>query len=88
MSFARCFGFAAVACQRSAAPAGAALIMHKDMSYDVARALAEDPSRPARPRVMRRPLSSSIATVKDSLDARRQCHAAHDGECAAQGLRR
>ncbi len=41
MSITRCFGFAAVACTL-AAPAGAALIIHKDVSYDVARALAEE----------------------------------------------
>ena len=41
MSIALCLGFAAVACTL-AAPAGAALIIHKDLSYDVARTMAEE----------------------------------------------
>jgi uncharacterized protein GlcG (DUF336 family) len=42
MSIVRFFGFAAVACTLAAPiPAGAALIMHKELSYDVAKTIAE-----------------------------------------------
>jgi uncharacterized protein GlcG (DUF336 family) len=40
MSIARCLSFAAIACTL-AAPAGAAIIMHKDVSYDMAKTIAE-----------------------------------------------
>jgi uncharacterized protein GlcG (DUF336 family) len=40
MSIVRRLGFAAVACTL-AAPAGAQLITHKDLSYDIARTIAE-----------------------------------------------
>jgi uncharacterized protein GlcG (DUF336 family) len=42
MSLVRRFSFAAVACVLAAPiPAGAALIMHKDLSYDIAKTIAE-----------------------------------------------
>jgi uncharacterized protein GlcG (DUF336 family) len=42
MSIVRRFGFAAVVCTLAAPiPAGAALIMHKDLSYDIAKTIAE-----------------------------------------------
>ena len=42
MSLVRCFGFAAVACTLAApAPAGAQLLTHKDLSYSIAKTIAE-----------------------------------------------
>src|ERR1700686_3389611 len=42
MSLAHRFGFAAIACLFAAPlPAGAALIMHKDLSLDIAKTIAE-----------------------------------------------
>jgi len=41
MSIVRYFAFVAAAAVAFAAPAGAALIMHKDLSYDMAKTIAE-----------------------------------------------
>ena len=90
MSLAHRLGFAALACLFAAPlPAGAALIMHKDLSLDIAKTIAEGAIAACNAKGYG---TSAVVVDRDGdddrCDARRHRLAAHHGERAAQGLHR